>query len=336
VPDLADRKVELRSSSIDSAEDWVNTVVWSPDGGSVYAACSDGAVISLDCADGEAREVHRHEGPATSLDVSVNGSVASGGHDGTLRSGGQSILLGEGEWVERVSWRPDGERLAAACGRVVHMLDRDGVVQATSRAAEATVTCLGWHPRGINLAAGSYGGVELLRGRDATNEARLPWKGSILELAISPDGRRLAHGNQDATVHFWDVAKRQELHMTGYPRKVRELAWRDDTRFLATGGGTTVTVWDFSGRGPEGSIPLELDQHQMPVTWLGFQPGKPMLASAADDGLLILWTPRRSGSVAAAVACDEPLTCAAWSPDGRKIAVGGAHGKVEVFEVAGS
>jgi len=334
VPDVTESKVLLRSTSKVAVGDWVNSLGWAPDGSAVYAVSSDGALTRLDVLTGKASLIHTHEGAATCLDVSARGSVASGGHDGTVRYEAGTSQLSDSEWVEGVAWRPDGQRLAAACGRFVHLMDADGGGLATSRGADATVTCLGWHPKGVNIAAGSYGGVEMIRGRDGTHESKFSWKGSVLELAISPDGRRLAHGNQDATVHFWDVAKRRELHMTGYSRKVRELAWRHDARYLATGGGTTITVWDFSGRGPEGSMPLELDQHHLPVAWTGFRPHGSLLASVAGDGLLILWWLKQSGPVAAAVACDEPLSCAAWSPDGSRIAVGGSHGTLEVFEVA--
>ena len=44
--------------------------------------------------------------------------------------------------------------------------------------------------------------------------------------------------------------------MSGYSTKVRELSWHANSRFLATGGGPAVVVWDFSGKGPAGSKPV--------------------------------------------------------------------------------
>jgi WD40 repeat protein len=46
----------------------------------------------------------------------------------------------------------------------------------------------------------------------------------MLYVALSPDGRYLCHGNQDATVHVWLTATGKELQMTGYPLKVAQLA----------------------------------------------------------------------------------------------------------------
>ena len=252
-------------------EDWVNAVAFAPGGDQVVAATADGTVTALR-EDGTTQLVHRHDGPATSVAISTRGQIASGGHDGHAILDGTICATNARGWVDRVSWRPDGELLAAASGRQVHTFGRDGTPVATSEAMDATVSCLGWHPRGVQLAVGGYGGVRLLRGKDLRQETHLQWTGSALELRISPDGRRLAHGNQDASVHFWDLRRRTELEMLGYQTKVRQLDWRHDGQLLAIGGGEDITIWDFAGRGPAGSRPLTLQGHQRLITWLGFAP----------------------------------------------------------------
>jgi WD40 repeat protein len=245
--------------------------------------------------------------------------------DGTPRP------IGRG-WVQQIAWRPDGARLAVAHARSVHVLDAAGSQAAVSAELPATVACVDWHPRGVQLAAGTYGGVHVLRGKDAARSRHLRWKGSVLALATSPDGRRLAHGNQDASVHFWNLRRGSELEMSGYETKVRELAWRHDGRLLATGGGDTVTVWDFAGRGPAGTRPQELEHHSAAVTWLGFQPRSALLASTGQDGSVALWKPGRDDLPLATAAIDDQITTAAWSPDGHRLALGGAAGTVAIAE----
>lgn len=332
MPRVTGAQAALRLGPAAELGDWIHAVAWAPDGSAVVAACADGAVVELDATGGESRERHRHEAPATTVAWSPTGVLASGGQDGRVLVD-ERTAVGEERWIERVAWRPDGDRLAVAAGRRVLILDSVGERVAVSAELAATVTCLSWHPRGTEVAAGAYGGVRLLWGRDAGVAKSLAWKGSVLEMAISPDGRRLAHGNQDASVHFWNLSRGSELEMWGYETKVRQLAWRHDGRLLATGGGDSVTVWDFAGRGPEGSRPQELEGHGETVSWLGFRPNSRLLASTGLDGLAVLWRPGAGDLPLATVAVDDRITAGAWSPDGRRLAIGGADGTLAVAVV---
>lgn len=99
-------------------------------------------------------------------------------------------------------------------------------------------------------------------------------------VAWSPNGERLATGDQDASVHFWLVKKGTDLMMSGYPRKVRELAWDRTGSWLATGGGFQIIVWDCS-ISPEGTEPLVLEHHEVPLCKLAYQRRGNLLASAS-------------------------------------------------------
>jgi WD40 repeat protein len=220
-------------------------------------------------------------------------------------------------------------------GRRGQFWTRDGRCRDVSEELPATAACLDWHPKGVVCAVGAYGGVRLLRANGAVVAQHLRWTGSVLELAFSPDGRRLAHGNQDASVHFWDLRRGTELEMTGYTTKVRELAWSPDGRWLATGGADAVTAWDFHRPGgPAGSRPVELERHTDRVVALAFQPGGSLLASAGRDGLVLLWAVGEDDLPVGGTAVDDVVSALAWSPDGRRLAVGAAAGGVTVLDVA--
>ena len=332
MPRVTAAQASLRVVASAALGDWVHALAWSPDGREVAAACGDGSVTTVDL-DERIRPLHGHDAAATTVAWSATGVLASAGEDGQVLVDGTPHRLGT-RWTQQLAWRPDGELLAVAYDRTVHVLDADGRTRAVSPQLPSTVSCIGWHPRGVELAAGTYGGVHLLRGGDGRAVRQLRWKGSVLALAISPDGRRLAHGNQDASVHFWDLRRGTELEMWGYATKVRELAWRHDARLLATGGGESVTTWDFAGRGPAGTKPQELECHTAPVTWLGFQPRSALLASTGQDGNAVLWQPGSDDLPLASLAAGDRITAAAWSPDGRRLALGGAAGALMIADTA--
>ncbi len=312
---------------------YVAALAWRPDGAWLAAGDDDGGVALFDGVSGPWGEALGHDGGTLCLDWSARGVLASGGRDGTVVLGGTRCDAQRG-WVERVAWRPDGARLAVAQGRRVTFRDESGYPVDVSGDLPATVSCLAWHPRGVLCAAGTYGGVRMLRGNGAVGVDHLAWTGSVLELAFSPDGRYLAHGNQDSSVHFWDMRKRSELEMTGYATKVRQLAWSPDRRWLATGGGADAICWDFARRGgPRGSRPARLERHEGRITALAFQPEGGLLASIGEDGVVALWRVGEDDLPLGGVALDEPLSVLAWAPDGRRLAVGGAHGGVAMVDV---
>ena len=124
---------------------------------------------------------------------------------------------------------------------------------------------LAWRPGTNHLAVLAYGAATVYDPAGGIEPVKtLAWKGSPLAMAWSPDGTILAHGNQDATVHFWDYHRSLDLQMSGYMTKVRELAWDSTSRYLATGGGPVVCLWDCKAgpSGPEGTRPQMLEGHE--------------------------------------------------------------------------
>jgi len=152
-------------------------------------------------------------------------------------------------------------------------------------------------------------------------------------MAFSPSGKWLMTGNQDCTIHIWNTDSNTELHMRGYAAKVRQLAWHRGSRWLATGGGPVISVWDCSGRGPDGRTPMLLEWHQDLVTALHYQPQGDWLASGARDGSIAVWSPTQRQNQISRAKISSGVTRVAWSPDGKLLAVAGENGEVQVLAV---
>jgi WD40 repeat protein len=324
------------------APDHISALAWSPDGRALAAAAVSGPVLLFDPTSGSVRDRLPGHGFGTTATAWLDTqTLATAGQDGTVRLwdavDGRERLSQEGgaAWVERLAVYPGGAYFAAAAGRTVRIWDRDGRLVRDCLGHASTVADLAWRPGTNELAVAAYGGVTLWTPDLADPPRKFEWKGSTLALAWAPNGQFLAAGGQDATVHFWYCASGQDLQMCGYPTKVRELAWDGASRYLATGGGCQVTVWDCSGQGPEGTTPLNLAAHDeaATVSALAYQRRGPVLACGGTDGRVVLWQP---GATKKPLAQDElhgSVTQLAWSPDEARLAVGCETGDVYVFRV---
>jgi WD40 repeat protein len=120
--------------------------------------------------------------------------------------------------------------------------------------------------------------------------------------------------------------------MSGYQTKVRELAWDKDSRFLASGGGEIITVWDVSGKGPRGRTPMQLEGHAGKVTQLAFQYRGPLLASGGSDGTAFIWDLKGGKRHRRQLAPPAAISALAWCADDTALAIGAADGAVCVWE----
>ncbi|MDF9832904.1 WD40 repeat protein [Ereboglobus sp. PH5-5] len=290
----------------------------------------------------------------------VSRMLASGGQDGAVKlwdaDSGQHVTTAElgSAWVDHIAWRPGksetGEQesaetgktnspgvpasslLAAAAGKDVVFLNADGSERYRCKPAPKTVQAIAWEPDGGALAAAHFGGVRLWDGDDFVLQKELPYNNGIHSLVWSPDNRWLVSGNQDQSVHLWIPETGLELHMSGYESKVVTLAFDRNSQWLATGGGRDACVWNCSGPGPEGREP-DLLPHPEKVCALAFQRTHGLLASASEDGSVMLWSLDRNQPLRATVKMPSAATKLAWTPDDRFLAIGSKKGAVYVLSV---
>ncbi len=244
-----------------------------------------------------------------------------------------------------VAFRPDGQRLAAVepNGAVgIWDLSRGGRV-GRLEAPRSLIRVLAYHPNGQILATAGENGSVLVwdlaggpqpwlgpRWARQAGQARRSLegaKGTLLSLAFSPDGSRLAAGGK-GPLCVWDVTTGQLLlSLSGHSGYVRGLAFSADGSQLAScGDNGLLRLHDADGK--------ELWTLTGHSGWIGsvaFHPEGNRLASCGEDRTLRLWDPRTGQEVLSlldrAVVADRVI----FSPDGQRLAASCKDGTVRIW-----
>ncbi|WP_078944661.1 WD40 repeat domain-containing serine/threonine protein kinase [Streptomyces flavochromogenes] len=214
------------------------------------------------------------------------------GGDDAKASPPWTALTGALSPVRTLAFSPDGTLLAGGC--------QDRTVRI-------------WDVAGGTLAAT----LEV-----PPDPARDDYPMEVREVRFSPDGRTLATGTNGpiSRVHLWDVATRtltRTLERRGpvsYP-----MAFRPDSRMIATDGDGEVLLWDAATGALTGTAGGDWET----LTALAFSPDGKALAIGDEEGTLRRWEPGSGSEPAALKAADSGLPSVAFTPDGSAVISGG-------------
>jgi WD40 repeat protein len=335
----------LVAGPISVVEDFPVALAWSPNAAQLAVGGGEGRLFLIDAVSGAVRQLGEHAPGILELAWQPKGTrLASSGQDGAVRlwdvaqpAGTARMLHRAARWPAGLAWRGDGQKLAFAQGKDVLLFDAAGDPLTPVAGHQTTLSHLAWRGRDELLAAGN--GALFVDRIDSAVIEQFVLEGTPLTLALSPDNRIAACGLADGTINFRYLNNRKRSRMSGYAGKVDQTAWSANSRFLATSssGASSIVVWDFGGKGPEGGEPLQLNGHEERIESLSAQPVGPLLASAGRDWRVALWRPG-PGSRAALdfQLLDGPAGSTCWSPDGRRLAVTQPAGKVRFFSISPS
>jgi WD40 repeat protein len=332
----------------------ITALAWSTDGEFLAIASAGGELVLLDFRAG-CEELLRGERDS-SLDVvgfSSDGQfLMAAGQDGELllwELGGTGVRplamdpvpLGSG-WIDAAAWQPGGLLLAVAAGRELRLWNgASRQWREPSLPLPGTIQALAWSVDGVQLAASCHGELVLWQpclSAPADPPLRNPIASAGLALAFSGPGHHLACGMLDRSLLVWPQGCHgQPWQFSGFPAKVRQLAWSDQpgrlAPLLASAAAEAVILWTQVKQGAKAWQPEPLMWHEKRVNALAFAPGSTLLASASSDGSVALWD-GRGRMLQPLEGQGSGFNVLAWRPDGRHLAAGDANGRWWLWPVA--
>jgi serine/threonine-protein kinase len=182
----------------------------------------------------------------------------------------------------------------------------------------------GWHDLTVRLWDAVSGKMLQRQGWPGVSGA---YKGPI-RLALSPDGQQAVLGGTRDIQHFlvhWDVAGWRSLRETRLGHDTRALAHAHHKSLAVAGGGDgSLTWWDLKEGGPLQRHP---DDASRPVLCVALSPDDRHAISGHEDGVAWLWD-LGGLKVERRVKLPAAVSCAAFSLDGKQVALGLTSGEL--------
>ncbi len=138
--------------------------------------------------------------------------------------------------------------------------------------------------------------------------------GSVLSVALSPDGKLLAAGTANAEVRIWQLDRRILLHTCkGHFDWVRSVAFSPDGKVLASGShDNTIRLWNVD----TGQCIGLFTEHENRVRSVAFHPeNEKLLASSSDDRTIRIWDTRSLKSLRVLPGHHDKVSAIAFNPD---------------------
>jgi RNA polymerase sigma factor (sigma-70 family) len=162
----------------------------------------------------------------------------------------------------------------------------------------------------------------------------LPHKVLVYSLAFAPDGKTVATGSHDHTIHLWDVdSGRHRRELLGQRGEVCGLAFAPDGKLLASAGhDNVVRIWDTA----TGKEVRQCVGHAVVGMALAFAPDGKTLATGGHvgDSTIRLWDVSNGKELHRLTGHQDEVCALAFSPDGRLLASAGADRTVRLWDVS--
>jgi WD40 repeat protein/transcriptional regulator with XRE-family HTH domain len=289
-----------------NTSNWINNLVWSPDGNTLAAANGDPMVTTWNVAQdalinsystlgqwvNDVAWSHSNQmAAATADEFNTSGAI----HIWMLAEKEHSLLTLQRPYSQRaVAWSPDGAYLACA-GHQTHVEI--------------------WGP--INKPVSYY----LPTNQDIIGINRVKW---------STDASYLAAAADNGHIYVWEISTGHlKTVYQGHTERVVDIVWLPKGYHIASASvDHTVQIWNAIN----GQHHLTYRGHSGEVHGVDCSPDGKYVVSAGYDTTAQVWDPLTGKHITTYSARSSKLLCAIWSPDGQAIALGSQQQGIEVWQ----
>ena len=301
--------------TLNSNNNPVLTIAYSPDGKLLVTTDSQGEIIFWDPETGEQKKkTNFHNMPLYAMAFSPDGKyIAMAGKD-------QAIILFDARKIDTppTSFVAHNDDIYALAWGPNHIF--------------ASASCIERDPRNWCIK-GEVAVWKLEKiGQNPLEVKRFPAHGDwINAIAVSPNGKYIATGGGDNVINLYSTKTWEHLKtLHGHTGRISALAFpaRNSSLLGSTSMDGTVRVWSV----PDGDQEKLMKSEGGKFMAMAFNPDGKMVAAGGADQKIMLWLTKKEKVLKELAGLEGQVSSLAFSPDGTALAAGLYDSKILVWK----
>lgn len=322
--------------------DSVSSIIFSPDNRFIVSGSLDKTIRVWDIASGQTTTVLQNDSEIKDIASDPSGNlIASVGFDNTAHVWDianiriKSSLTGHSESMFGLAFNWNSKLLAAG--------DRSGTIHIWDVEKLQEVSAIKGHKEDIErvkfiskgnmlVSASENATVHVWQLADMQLKVTVQEGNGILDMAVSPDGTKIATADIDGTVHLLagDGSQKTLLFREkGFPQSISSISFSPDGKYLLFGewAGRAI-LWDIANNEPQ----LVLNGFGDLVECVAFSPNGKQIAIGIQRGTVVLFdiASKQQLQVLKGQGLAESI---AFSPDGTLLAEANSSNSIELWDV---